>query len=314
MNVLGIDTSNYTTSAAFFFGNENRMVSRRRLLQVKPGELGLRQSEAVFQHTQALPAILKEVFAEAGARPDAVAVSVSPTDAPGSYMPCFTVGKGEAESIAAAMDIPVRGFSHQAGHIAAVLWSAGQTRLLQAPFLAFHVSGGTTEAVLTTPDNDRVIAVQKKAGTLDLKAGQAIDRVGRMLGLPFPAGPALDALSRESEKEFRLRPSIKNGCCSLSGVENRCAKMAEAGEPPADVAKYCMEYISASLEAMADALCKEYPGLPLVFSGGVTANSLLRARFTQKYGAVFAEQGLASDNAAGVAYLGCAGIRNDIFC
>ena len=306
MNVLGIDTSNYTTSAAFYSGNTDRMVSCRRLLAVKPGELGLRQSEAVFRHTQALPGILREVFNEAHARPDAVAVSVSPTDAPGSYMPCFTVGRGTAESIAAAMDIPLLCFSHQAGHIAAVLWSAKKTQLLKAPFLAFHVSGGTTEAVLAAPDKKKIVAVQKAACSTDLKAGQAIDRVGRMLGLPFPAGPALDALSRESTKTFRVRPSIKNGNCSLSGLENRCQAMVSAGEAPADVAKYCVEYICASLQAMADALLVSHPGLPLVFSGGVTANSLLRERLSQKYGAVFASRGLASDNAAGIAYLGCA--------
>ena len=304
MIALGIDTSNYTTSAALYNGATDEMISRRRLLTVKAGELGLRQSEAVFQHTLALPEIIGDVFTQTTLRPQAIAVSVSPCDSEGSYMPCFMCGKGTAESMAAAFGVPVRFFSHQAGHIAAALWSAGRTDLIGRTFLAFHVSGGTTEAVLVEPDEKKIFRAEKKAGSLDLKAGQAVDRVGRMLGLPFPAGAALDALSRKSERKFKIRPSMKDGSCSLSGLENRCKQMADSGEAPEDVANYCISYICAALAAMTDSLLAEYGSLPLVFSGGVTSNSLMRERFRAAYGAVFAEKGLASDNAAGLAYLG----------
>ena len=304
MTGRGIGTSNYTTSAALYDSGTDEMLSVRRLLTVKPGEVGLRQSDAVFQHTLQLPQLLEELFAQTAARPDAVAVSVSPCDFEGSYMPCFMAGKGAARSVAAAMGVPVKFFSHQAGHIAAVLWSAGRTELVGKPFLAFHVSGGTTEAVLVQPDAEKVFRIEKKAGTLDLKAGQAVDRVGRMLGLAFPAGPALDALSLQSGRTFKVRPVLRDGCCSLSGVENRCQKMLQAGEAPADIAKYCLTYICRALEEMASSLSAAYPGLPLVFSGGVTSNTLLRQTFASEFGAVFAERGLASDNAAGIAWLG----------
>ena len=161
---LGIDTSNYTTSAALYDSGTDAMVSRRRLLTVKAGELGLRQSEAVFQHTLALPELIKEVFAAADARPQRIAVSVSPCDFEGSYMPCFMCGKGTAESMGAALGVPVKHFSHQAGHIAAALWSAGRTDLMERPFLAFHVSGGTTEAVLAQPTRKRSSAYRKRPG------------------------------------------------------------------------------------------------------------------------------------------------------
>lgn len=301
---LGIDTSNYTTSAALYNSETDEMISCRRLLKVKAGEVGLRQSEAVFQHTLALPELIGEVFSQTDARPQAVAVSVSPCDFEGSYMPCFMCGKGTAESMAAAFGVPVRYFSHQAGHIAAALWSAGRTELMEAPFIAFHVSGGTTEAVYVQPDGEKIIRAVKIAGSLDLKAGQAIDRVGRMLGLPFPAGQALDALSRRSGRMYKIKPSMKGGSCSLSGLENQCAKMVAAGESPEDVAKYCISYIYAALQAMTDSVLSEYGSLPLVFSGGVTANTLIEERMRAVYGAVFAERGLASDNAAGLAYLG----------
>ncbi|MCH5197613.1 MAG: peptidase M22 [Oscillospiraceae bacterium] len=301
---LGIDTSNYTTSAALYDSERKAMISKRRLLKVKQGELGLRQSEAVFQHTVSLPEIIKEVFSETKSIPETVAVSVSPCDFEGSYMPCFMCGKGVAESIASAAKIPVKFFSHQAGHIAAVIYSSGNFELLSKEFLAFHISGGTTEAVLVKPDKKRIFVTQKKAGSLDLKAGQAIDRVGKMIGLSFPAGAGLDALSRKSEKTFKIKPSIKDGCCSLSGLQNRCENMLKNGEAPEDIAKYCIDYISRALEEMTDALLLSYKDMPVVFSGGVTGNSLIRERFIKKYGAVFASSGLSSDNAAGLAFLG----------
>lgn len=304
MICLGIDTSNYTTSAALYDSVSRRVYEKRRLLKVKPGELGLRQSDAVFQHTVALPQLLGELFAETGLTPDAVAVSTAPREEEGSYMPCFLVGKGTAESLGAAFARPVAYFSHQAGHIAAALFSAGRLDWLDRTFLAFHVSGGTTEAVKVTPDPERILRAERVAESLDLKAGQAIDRVGVTLGLPFPAGPALDALSRESEKTYRVKPFLRDGNCSLSGVQNRCEQMKAAGEADRDIARYCVESVCAALRGMTRALCEKDPGLPLLYSGGVMSNSLIRERFTEEFGAVFAAPGYSSDNAVGIAVLG----------
>ncbi|MBQ6067245.1 MAG: peptidase M22 [Clostridia bacterium] len=303
MIALGVDTSNYTTSAALYDGKTGALYEKRRLLKVKPGELGLRQSDAVFQHTLALPELLQELFAESGLSPDVIGVSVAPRDEEGSYMPCFMAGKGTAESIGAAMRLPVSYFSHQAGHIAAALYSAGKLDWLDREFLAFHVSGGTTEAVIVAPDKDKIIKAERVAGSLDLKAGQAIDRVGVMLGLPFPAGPALDALSRESDKEFHIKPYLRNGDCSLSGIQNQCERMKAAGEPDRDIARYCIEAVCAALRGMTLELRERFPGLPLLYSGGVTSNSLIRERFTSEFQAVFAAPGFSSDNAVGIAVL-----------
>ena len=304
MIALGIDTSNYTTSAALLDGATGALREKRRLLQVKPGELGLRQSEAVFQHTMALPELLKELFADSGMTPDVVGVSVAPRDEAGSYMPCFMVGKGTADSLGAAFGRPVRHFSHQAGHIAAALYSAGKLDWLDKEFIAFHVSGGTTEAVKVSPDKEKILRAERVAESLDLKAGQAIDRVGVTLGLPFPAGPALDALSRESDKEYRIKPFLRDGDCSLSGIQNQCQRMKAAGEPDRDIARYCVEAVCAALRGMTLALQERFPGLPLLYSGGVTSNSLIRERFTEEFGAVFAAPGFSSDNAVGIAVLG----------
>lgn len=304
MIYLGIDTSNYTTSAALFNSESGEVFHKRRLLKVKQGELGLRQADAVFQHTIALPEIIKELCAEAQLKPDIISVSVKPDETSGSYMPCFMTGKCVADSMGSVFNVPVKYFSHQAGHIAAALYSAKRLDLINGEFIAFHVSGGTTQAVKVKPDSTRVFLLECVSSSLDLKAGQAVDRVGKMLGIPFPSGKQLDLLSRQSTKEYKIKPFMKDGCCSLSGVQNKCEKMLSDGEPKEDIAKYCIDYITAGLREMTVSLLKENPCLPVVYSGGVMSNSLIRERFSQQFNAVFAENGLSSDNAVGIAVLG----------
>ena len=105
--VLGIDTSNYTTSAALVDVKSGELVrSVKKLLPVKAGELGLRQSDAVFHHTVQLPEILTELFDKA-CDIKAVGVSTKPTDEEGSYMPCFLAGYCSAKSICEATGVPL---------------------------------------------------------------------------------------------------------------------------------------------------------------------------------------------------------------
>lgn len=296
---FGIDTSNYTTSAAVFDGG--CITQNKRLLPVKEGQLGLRQSDAVFHHVQQLPQVAGPLLR--GVRPAAVGVSSRPRDQEGSYMPCFTVGAGAAKMLASSWEVPCYEFSHQAGHIAAALYSAGRLDLLEKSFLAFHVSGGTTEAVLVQPDPVHIVGAKIVASSLDLKGGQAVDRVGMMLGLKFPAGPELEKLARRSEKSFRIHPSMKGADCSLSGIENKCRKMLEDGEPKEDIARYCLDALLAALDAMCGALLEKYGDLPVLFAGGVMSNRIIRTSLEKKYGAVFAQPEFSSDNAAGIAVL-----------
>lgn len=303
MLCLGIDTSNYTTSAALYDSVSGELLQSRRLLTVKEGELGLRQSDAVFQHTVNLPDMIDEVTKNLSRKIDAVAVSVSPRDEKGSYMPCFMAGKGAARMIADVTGAELRFFSHQAGHIAAALYSADALELLRREFIAFHVSGGTTEAVKVNPSEERIFSVEMIASSLDLKAGQAIDRTGNLLGLPFPSGMMLDKLSLESDRTYKIKPFMRDGNCSLSGLQNKCEKMKRDGESDADIAKFCIDYISQVLYEMTKNLTEKYPGLPLVYSGGVMSNTLIRKRFSEEFGAVFAAPGFSSDNAAGLSVL-----------
>ncbi len=216
---LGIDTSNYTTSAAV--SRDGRITFfRKKLLDVGNGERGLRQSDALFQHVTRLPEILEGISADG--TPDAVGVSTKPRDAEGSYMPCFLAGVSAASSAASALGVPLYGFSHQRGHIAAALYSAGREDLLNGRFLAFHLSGGTHELLLC--DNGDIKITGK---TLDISAGQLIDRVGVATGLGFPCGAEMEKLSAGVLPE--VRPVLKGGDCNLSGFENRASDMLRGG-------------------------------------------------------------------------------------
>lgn len=299
MPVLGLDTSNYTTSAALFDGETGRNTGR--LLDVRPGELGLRQSDALFQHVKRLPLLLEELLEE---RRDiqAVGASTRPRAVEGSYMPCFLAGEGQGRGIAAALAVPFYPHSHQQGHLAAAAWSAGRLDLLDAPFLAWHLSGGTTELLLVKPKGYTVEA-EIIGGTSDLSAGQLIDRTGVLLGLQFPAGKALDELSRQDGSLMAFSVRLDGLTFSLSGMENQVKALAERGESPANIARFVVETVAGVvLRATAEAQ-KRYPGLPVLCSGGVASNTRLRAALADTCGAIFAQPRYSTDNAMGTAIL-----------
>lgn len=299
---LGIDTSNYTTSTALFNSENGEIRQQKKLLQVKNGEKGLRQSDALFQHVKMLPVLTEKLFD--GEKISAVGFSARPRNVEGSYMPCFLAGEEAARCIAAAAGVPCYDFSHQEGHIAAALYSVGKLDMITQKFIAFHVSGGTTDVLLCTPENGDNFKIEQLATSLDLKAGQAVDRVGIMLGLAFPAGPELEKLALKSTRKFSVKPCLKGCDCCLSGVENICADMVRHGEPAGDIACYCLEFIKCTLDGMAAAVLKKLgENLPLLFAGGVMSNSIIKKYMTEKYGAIFAAPGFSSDNAAGIAAL-----------
>ena len=310
---IGVDTSNYTTSTALYDSNTNRIWHCRSFLPVKAGEKGIRQSDAVFHHTQALPERISELRALYGAPVSLAAAGVSdrPCDRDGSYMPCFTVGVSFIRGICTLENIPMYRTTHQHGHIAAALYSADRLDFLFHDFLAFHVSGGTTEAVLCQPAHDNVFSCRQLISSSDLKAGQAIDRVGVMLGLPFPAGKALDTLSLESKLHCTPKISLSNGNPSLSGIQNQCENMQKNGAAACDIARFCIESIAFALCRMTDSLRDAYPSLPILYSGGVMSNTLIRKSLSDFSNTIFASVELSSDNAVGPAVL--AAIKDAIF-
>lgn len=301
---LGIDTSNYTTSLAFC-AQDGRVVANLKLpLVVKAGERGLRQSDAVFLHTKNLPELFERArpFFEQY-EPIAVGVSAYPRTQEGSYMPCFLAGVSSASALSVSHGIPCFSFSHQNGHIMAALVSSGACEsLLGRDFLAFHVSGGTTEVLLVYP-NGRDFRCEIVGGTKDINAGQAIDRIGVAMGLSFPCGAALEKLALTYEgMPSQKSISVKDGFCHLSGLENMAETMLKNGDGKETVAAFTLNFIGRTLVALTESACQKYGDLPIVYSGGVMSCSILKKMLSGK-DRYFAEPSFSSDNAAGIARL-----------
>ena len=261
---VGIDTSNYTTSAAACtVGDDGQLTviaNCKCPLPVAEGARGLRQSDAVFAHVKNLPLVIRDlrgILEEGNYRIAAVGVSATPRDAADSYMPCFLTGIIAAESLAAGSGTEVHRFSHQSGHIMAALYSSGalaEGKLLTSDFLAFHVSGGTSEAVVAHP-REGGFDVEIKGYGADLHAGQVIDRVGVMMGLDFPCGKALEELVVQNTKPLpQIKTSVRDGICHLSGLENQAAALWKQTADPALVAAYTLTTIGKSLRKMTDQL------------------------------------------------------------
>jgi N6-L-threonylcarbamoyladenine synthase len=250
MIALGFDTSNYTTSAAWCSGEQGKNAGR--LLEVKPGALGLRQSEALFQHVQRLPEITEKMLESCDpAKISAIGASTRPRAVEGSYMPCFLAGSSQGRTLAQVLGVPFYAFSHQQGHLAAILWSSGRMEFLHREFLAWHLSGGTTELLRVTPG----LITEKLGGTED-----------------------------------------------ISGMQNKTQQLHDSGASDQEVAAFalgtCAEAVKrATLEAK-----KRYGDLPVVFTGGVSSNRLLRM-VMEPLGGLFGPAEYSTDNAMGIAVL-----------
>lgn len=310
--ILGIDTSNYTTSMAIITVDGSLVANLKRPLAVKPGERGLRQSDALFAHTVNLPELMGEVrrFLK-DYHVCAVGVSATPRNQVGSYMPCFLAGVSAAESISAAMCIPIYKFSHQCGHIMAAIYSSGVNELLEQEFAAFHISGGTTELVRVTPA-EIGFSAELLGGSADLNAGQVIDRIGVYLGMQFPAGPAMEREALKNTKKIPKKRISQNGMqINLSGLENMAIKLFSDTGDKALVAAFVFDYIGRSVSAMIDAYQQIYGKTKFVCAGGVMCNGIIKGMLSEKYDVCFAEPSMSSDNAVGIAALALSAYKTE---
>ena len=300
MSVIGFDTSNYTTSIAYFNGSNG--INCSKLLPVKAGELGLRQSDAVFHHTKSLPELSGRLFSDIDIKTiTAIGVSTRPRAINGSYMPCFLVGYSHAKMLADALHVPLYSFSHQQGHVAATAWSADRMDLLTEPHLAWHLSGGTTELLLCEPNGKEIIC-SRIGGTTDISAGQLIDRTGQLLNLPFPSGKHLDSIWQTAQSNDFFRIKCDNTEFSLSGIQNKVQQYYAKTGDASETAAYVLRCVSNVILRASENACKLYPGLPITFSGGVAANTMLR-QVLASLDPVFAKPQYSTDNAMGVAVL-----------
>lgn len=303
--ILGIDTSNYTTSVAVMTVDGELLANIKRPLSVKDGERGLRQSDAVFSHIKNLPAVMREAGAFIkGRRIAAVSVSERPRNIDGSYMPCFLAGVSAAESVAAAAGAPVYRFSHQCGHIMAAVYSSGRFDLLDGEFAAFHISGGTTDLLRVTPAPSGFFA-ERTGGTKDLNAGQVIDRIGVAMGLKFPCGPALEALALANSQKIPKKKVSRDGLfVNLSGLENMAADLFSKTGDKNLTAAFVFDYLGNAISELSASYNELHAGTHFVYAGGVMCNSIIRSKLEKSFDCSFAEPAMSADNAVGIAYLG----------
>lgn len=303
--VLGFDTSCYTTSVALAGERGEVLASRRRLLTVEAGEHGLRQSEALFQHVRRLPRLVEELMRDApNAEIAAVCASTRPRDKQESYMPVFLAGEGQARAAAAMLRVPFYAFSHQQGHVRAAAVDSGIDA--SEPFLALHLSGGTTEVLLCNQGELTLLG-----GSLDLHAGQLVDRIGVRMGLPFPAGPELEKLAAAGKAQGRIGASVRGVDCCLAGAENKAERLLEEGLPREDAAAEVYDLLARTFLRQIAAACEQTRCRQALLAGGVASSALLRHLMQERAKKLrlpctlrFARPELSGDNAVGVALLG----------
>ncbi len=276
----------------------------KRFLPVEPGSIGIRQQQALFEHIKNLTDIFSNFKKE---DIGAVGVSVKPRDEESSYMPCFLVGKMVANSIAGILGVPVVELSHQTGHLTSVLFDINKEELFNQDLLMLHVSGGTTDIMLSKGGK-----VAKTIGSsLDLFAGQAVDRLGVKLGFPFPAGEYVSELAEKCNETINPKVTVKGFNCNLSGLENQCNKLLEEGYRDEYVCKYCLTFIAKTLIVMIKRAQKEFGDLPLVLAGGVMSSKIIKTIIKKELpDAMFARPSLSSDNAIGVAVSAYRKVKN----
>ena len=302
--VLGIDTSGYTTSAALVSVEGELLGSARRLLTVGEGERGLQQSQGLFQHVKNLPDMIGQVM-QGAPQICAVCASVRPRPAEESYMPVFRAGESQARAAAALLRVPFYPVSHQEGHVRAAMVDAGIDA--GRPFLALHLSGGTTEILLA--DQGRLTLL---GGSLDLHAGQLVDRTGVRMGLGFPAGPALEKLAMQAAPQGLLGVSIKGTSCNLAGAENKIERWLAQGEISREqIAAEVFDFLCRTIERMIENACEATGARQALLAGGVASSTLLRGMLNARAKKRrlncrlhYAHPELSGDNAVGVALLG----------
>jgi len=311
MSYLGIDTSNYRTSLCLIDEECKVIGEKNPLLQVQEGEVGLQQSVALFQHLKVWPSLLEGFPTQ---KIKAIGVSTRPRPLEGSYMPVFKVGEVIAETLAHFLSVPLYKVSHQEGHVAAGEYSM-VNRPMDHTFIAVHLSGGTSEVLLCSR-NQQGYTIDKLGGTLDLHAGQFVDRVGVELGLPFPAGHHLEQLANQlNEEEIPHVPSIpsftKKIDFSFSGPTSAALRLIESQKySTRQMARAVENTIAKTLEKALQVAVTETKIKEIMLVGGVSANQYIIQRIKKRleHPAVGAKLFLAppryaTDNAFGVAAL-----------
>ena len=301
---MGLDTSAYTTSLAIVDSDENLVYDQRIQLPVKEGELGLRQSKAVFEHLSNMPNLYPESleYCREG-KLRALAASTRPRPVYGSYMPVFKVGESFGRFLAQTAGLIFLPSTHQEGHIMAGLWSA---KLKNEPGLVLHLSGGTTELLIVEEAKPGLLKIELVGESEDLNAGQFIDRIGKLMELPFPAGPDLEKMAMNCRGEsISLPVAVKDSIISFSGPASHAERMLYKGFDKEIIARATEECIAVSLTRAISNVRANFSQIKTILAvGGVMANQYIRSRLKEEFGNMdvfYASPDFATDNAVGLA-------------
>lgn len=316
--VLGIETSCDETGVGIVRGNTllANVVASSMDEHARYG--GVVPEVAARAHLEALPTVLQQALDSAGVSPsdlDAIAVTTGPGLA-GALM----VGVGAAKALAVSLGIPLYALNHLVGHVGVEVLREDDDKLV-TPTIALLVSGGHTSLLLV---NDLACDVVMLGETIDDAAGEAFDKVARVLGLPYPGGPQIDRVAAHGNREYYRFPrgltQVKDQEAhrynfSFSGLKTAVARFVEArratGEDvdvPAIAASF-QEAVVDVLVSKALAACADH-GVPrLLLGGGVAANSRMREVAAQRCAAEGIELripplALCTDNGAMIAALG----------
>ena len=298
--ILSFDTSNYTTSACVFDTQRGIVWENRIMLPVKDGECGVRQNDAVFLHTKNLPILFKDIEHY---DVDFIASSCCPSERENSYMPCFMVGTSFASTLSLLLKKEHYECSHQKNHILSAIYSANKIEILNKKFLAYHISGGTTDVCLCTPTKNGVFSVDKIGGTADISCGQLIDRTGVCIGLPFPCGKHIQELS---DGKLSGKQKIKNndGFYNFSGFQNKTQQMLQSGCEKSQIALYTLDIVYSFIIDSVNYFRTKFGDIPVIMSGGVMSNKQISSAVVATLKDVyFSNPRYSLDNALGTALM-----------
>jgi N6-L-threonylcarbamoyladenine synthase len=313
--ILGIETSCDETGVGVVRGHELLANEVASSVELHARFGGVVPEVASRAHLEAMVPTLKRACETANidlAELDGIAVTVGP-----GLMGALVVGLASAKALGYALDKPLYGVNHLAGHVAVDVLEHGP---LPQPCAALLVSGGHTSLLLVEDISSKIIEL---GSTIDDAAGEAYDKVARLLGLPYPGGPVIDRLATGDPRFVAFprglmaaKDRVKHRFdFSFSGLKTAVARWVEERErdaeqvPVADVAASFQEAVCDVLSAKAIDACAATGTADLLIGGGVAANRRLRALLAERA----AEQGvqlrsprpaLCTDNGAMIAALG----------
>lgn len=304
---IGIDTSCYTTSIAVAKDNGTVIFSKRIILQVQKGTNGLRQSEAVFQHINNISKLVETLSKSLNLdNLKAVCSSCKPRPTVSSYMPVFRVGENIGKVLSSVRNVPFFCTSHQENHI---MSSFHFSNVPKEDFVIVHLSGGTTE-LLKVSKELASFSIQSLGSSLDINAGQLIDRIGVMLGGSFPAGIFMENLAQKSNNIISIPSYEKDLNISFSGAETRAKSLISDDYSNSDVARSVYNCISNTLIKWLIKASSKHHINNVLFTGGVSSSNTLRKMLRlraenrcRNLNLFFAEPSICTDNAVGTALL-----------